>query len=125
MSIFNMITAGGGGGGGSAKNVQINQTTSRTSSTSPYSVNYFTCSTTGTYDVYWTCTRSSTSGTWSSQLYIANNTYGTEQTTWSNHVQTVHLTGVTISANQTVAVAMKTRGGNYYGYCPQITIVQS
>ena len=111
--------------GGSSKNVQTKQTTSRVSSSSLTSVNSLTCSTAGTYDVYWTCSRSSTSGTWSSQLYLGGTAYGSEQTTWSNHVQTVKLTGVTISANQTVAVYVKTRGSNYYGYCPQLTIVQT
>ena len=111
--------------GGSSKNVQTNQTTRRTSSTSLTSVNSLTCSTAGTYDVYWTCDRSSTSGTWSSQLYLGGTAYGSEQTTWSNHVQTVHLSNVSISANQTVAVYVKARGTNYYGYAPQLTIVQS
>lgn len=111
--------------GGSSKNVQTNQTTSRTSSTSLTSVNSLTCSTAGTYDVYWTCDRSSTNGTWSSQLYLGGTAYGSEQTAWSNHVQTVHLSNVTISANQTVAVYVKARGTNYYGYAPQLTIVQS
>ena len=111
--------------GGSSKNVQTNQSTSRTSSTSLTSVNSLTCSAAGTYDVYWTCDRSSTNGTWSSQLYLGGTAYGSEQTTWSNHVQTVHLSNVSISANQTVAVYVKARGTNYYGYAPQLTIVQS
>lgn len=118
-------SGGGGGGGGSSMNVQTNQSTSRTSSTSLTSVNSLTCSTAGTYDVYWTCDRSSTSGSWSSQLYLGGTAYGSEQTTWSNHVQTVHLSNVSISANQTVAVYVKARGTNYYGYAPQLTIVQS
>ena len=113
------------GGGGSSKNVQTNQSTSRTTSTSLTSVNSLTCSTAGTYDVYWTCTRSSTSGTWSSRLYIGGTASGSEQTTWSNHVQTVKLTGVSINANQTVAVYAKSRGSNYYAYAPQLTIVQT
>ena len=114
-----------GGGGGGSMNVQTNQSTSRTTSTSLTSVNSLTCSTSGTYDVYWTCTRSSTSGTWSSRLYIAGTASGSEQTTWSNHVQTVKLTGVTINADQTVAVYAKSRGSNYYAYAPQLTIVQT
>ena len=113
------------GGGGSSMNVQTVQSTSRTSATSLTSVTSLTCSTSGTYDVYWTCTRSSTSGTWSSRLYVGDTASGSEQTTWSNHVQTVKLTDVTINANQTVAVYVKTRGSNYYGYAPQLTIVQT
>ena len=113
------------GGGGSSMNVQTNQSTSRTTSTTLASVNSLTCTTAGTYDVYWTCTRSSTSGTWSSQLYVGGSASGSEQTTWSNHVQNVKLTNVTIAANQTVAVYAKSRGSNYYAYAPQLTIVQT
>lgn len=113
------------GGGGGSMNVQTSQSTSRTTSTSLASVNSLTCSTTGTYDVYWTCTRSSTSGTWSSRLYIGGTASGSEQTTWSNHIQNVKLTNVSISANQTVAVYAKSRGNNYYAYAPQLTIVQT
>ena len=113
------------GGGGGSMNVQTSQSTSRTTSTTLASVNSLTCSTSGTYDVYWTCTRSSTSGTWSSRLYVGGTASGSEQTTWSNHVQTVKLTGVTINANQTVAVYAKSRGSNYYAYAPQLTIVQT
>ena len=113
-------------GGGSSKNAQSNQTTTRSTSTAATSLNSLTCSTAGTYDVYWTCTRSSTSGTWSSQLYLGGTAYGTAQTSgWSNHVQTVKLTGVSISASQTVAVYGISRGSNYYIYCPQLTIIQT
>ena len=110
---------------GSSKNVQCNQSTSRTTSTSLTSLNSFTCSTAGKYDVYWSCMRSSTSGTWSSQLYIGGTATGDEQATWSNHVQNVHLTNITIAKNQTVAVYARSRGSNYYAYVPQVTIVQT
>ena len=111
--------------GGSSKNVQCNQSTSRTTSTSLTSLNSFTCSTAGTYDVYWSCVRSSTNGTWSSQLYIGGTATGDAQATWSNHVQNVHLTNITIAKNQTVAVYARSRGSNYYAYVPQVTIVQT
>ena len=114
-----------GGGGGSSKNVQTAQSTSRVTSTSLTKCISLTCSTAGTYDVYWSCARSSTSGTWSSRLYLGGTASGSEQTTWSNHVQNVHLTNISISANQEVAVYVKSRGSNYYGYAPQLTIVQS
>lgn len=122
MAIFNMI-----GGGGGTKNTQTVQSTNRADSTSPTSVNSMTCSTDGTYDVYWTCSRTSTTSTSSyySQLYINGTAYGSAQTTWYDHVQIVQLTGVPIEANDVVAVYVKTRGTNYYGYCPQLTIVQT
>ena len=108
---------------GSSKNVQTAQTTDRRNSTSLGSIISLTCSTTGTYDVYWTCARSNTSQTWGSQLYIGGSSYGTENTTWSNNVQNNHLENVSISANQTVAVYGRSRSG-YYIHAPQLTIVQ-
>ena len=111
-------------GGGSSKNVQTAQTTDRRNNTALGSIISLTCSTAGTYDVYWTCARSNTSQTWGSQLYINGTAYGTENTTWSNNVQNNHLTGVVLSANDTVAVYGRSRSG-YYIYAPQLTIVQT
>lgn len=110
--------------GGSAMNVQTAQSTTRRNNTALGSVTSLTCSTAGTYDVYWTCARSSTSGTWGSQLYINGTAYGTENTTFSNNVQTNKLTGVTIPANATVAIYGRSRSG-YYIYVPQLTIQQT
>ena len=109
--------------GGTSKNTQTVQSTSRRNNTSLGSITSLTCSTTGSYDVYWTCARSNTSQTWGSQLYIGGSSYGTENTTWSNNVQNNHLENVSISANQTVAVYGRSRSG-YYIYAPQLTIVQ-
>lgn len=107
-----------------AMNVQTEQSTSWRNNTALGSVTSLTCSTAGTYDVYWTCARSSTSGTWGSQLYINGTAYGTENTTFSNNVQNNRLTGVTIPANATVAVYGRSRSG-YYIYVPQLTIQQT
>ena len=109
--------------GGSSKNVQTVQSTSRRNNTALGSIISLTCSTTGTYDVYWTCARSNTSQTWGSQLYLGGSAYDEENTTWSNNVQNNHLENVSISANQTVAVYGRSRSG-YYIYAPQLTIVQ-
>lgn len=106
------------------KNVQTTQSTSRRNNTALGSVVSLTCSKAGTYDVYWTCARSSTSGTWGSQLYINGTAYGTENATFSNHVQNNHLTDVTIPANATVAIYGRSRSG-YYIYVPQLTIEQT
>lgn len=121
---YDSITVNVSGGGGSSMNVQTEQFTSRRNNTALGSVVSLTCSTAGTYDVYWTCTRSSTSGTWGSQLYINGTAYGTENTTFSNNVQNNHLTGVTIPANATVAIYGRSRSG-YYIYVPQLTIQQT
>ena len=117
------VTGTYSGGGGSSKNVQTVQSTSRRNNTALGSITSLTCSTAGTYDVYWTCARSNTSQTWGSQLYIGGSAYDSENTTWSNNVQNNHLENVSISANQTVAVYGRSRSG-YYIYAPQLTIVQ-
>ena len=110
--------------GGSSKNVQTAQSTTRRNNTALGSIISLTCQTAGTYDVYWTCARSNTSQTWGSQLYINGTAYGTENTTWSNNVQNNYLTGVVLSANDTVAVYGRSRSG-YYIHAPQLTIVQT
>ena len=111
--------------GGSSKNVQVAQSTSRATSSTYTSVVSLTCSTAGTYDVYWDCFRSSTGGTHGSQLYLGGSAYGTANTSFTNHAQTNHLTGVSISKNQTVAVYARSRGSNYYAYVGTLTIVQT
>lgn len=113
------------GGGGSSMNVQVAQSTSRATSSTYTSVISLTCSVAGTYDVYWDCFRSSTSGTSGSQLYVGDNAYGTANTTFTNHIQNNHLTGVTLSKNQTVAVYARSRGSNYYAYVGTLTIKQT
>ena len=114
------------GGGGSSKNMQVAQSTTRATSSSYTELITLTCSVAGTYDIYWSTFRSSTSGTWGSQLYINDTAYGTAQTgSWSNHIQNIHLTGVELDANDEVAVRVRSRGSNYYGYVGTLTIKQT
>lgn len=110
---------------GSSKNAQAHESTSRATSSTYTSVNSLTCSKAGTYTVYYSCMRSSTGGTNGSQLYINGTAYGTADTAnWSNHVQNKTVTGVSIGANQTVAVYARSRGSNYYAYVPLLTIIE-
>lgn len=112
--------------GGSSKNAQSAQSTTRVNSTSYTEVISLTCAVSGTYDVYWSTHRSSTSGTWGSQLYINNSAYGSASTSgWSNHIQNRHLTGVSLSAGDDVAVRVRSRGSSYYGYVGTLTIIQT
>lgn len=113
------------GGGGSSMNVQVAQSTSRATTSTYTSLVSLTCSVAGTYDVYWSCFRSTTGGTTGSQLYVGGNAYGTANTTFTNHVQNNHLTGVTLSKNQTVAVYARSRGSNYYAYVGTLIIKQT
>lgn len=112
--------------GGTSKNAQTAQSTSRSTSSTYTEVITLTCSKAGTYHVYWSTFRSSTSGTWGSQLYLNDTAYGTAQTgSWSNHIQNIHLSNVTIAANAEVAVRVRTRGNNYYGYVGTLTIIEA
>lgn len=111
---------------GSSMNVQTAQSTTRSTSTSGTSVISLTCSKAGTYTVRWSTFRSSTSGTWGSRLYIGGTAYETMDTSgWSNHIQNREVTGVSISANQAVAVYVQSRGSSYYGYVGTLTIIQT
>ena len=114
------------GGGGTSKNAQAVQSTTRTTSTAYTKLcGDITVAKTGTYDVYWAGFRSSTSGTWGTQLYIDGTAYGTTQATFSNHCQNVHLSNVSLTANQKVSVYGRSRGSNYYAYVGQLTIIEA
>lgn len=126
VSQYATVSVNVSGGGGNSKNAQTSQSTSRSTSTTYTDIISLTCEKAGTYDVYWTTFRSSTSGTWGSQLYLNNSAYGSAQTgSWSNHIQNIHLTNVQISANADVAVRVRSRGNNYYGYVGTLTIIEA
>lgn len=115
--------------GGSSKNTQVVQGTTRTTSSTLTAIGAeMTVSKTGTYDVYWSAFRSSTSAsyTYGTRLYVDGTAYGTENTTWSNHVQNNHLTSVSLTANQKIRVyGRESRGSSYYIYAPTLVIVEA
>lgn len=114
---------------GSSKNTQVVQGTTRTTSSALTAIGEeMTVTKTGTYDVYWSAFRSSTSSsyTYGTQLYVGGTAYGTQNTTWSNHVQNNHLTGVSLTANEKIRVyGRNSRGSSYYIYAPTLVIVES
>lgn len=122
-------TQGTASGGGSSKNVQVVQGTTRTTSSTLTAIGAeMTVSKTGTYDVYWSGVRTTTSGsyTYGTQLYVGGVAYGTQNTTWSNHVQNNHLTGVSLTANEKIRVyGRNSRGSSYYIYAPTLVIVEA
>lgn len=115
--------------GGTSKNAQVVQGTTRTTSSTATAIGAeMTVAKTGTYDVYWSAFRSSTSSsyTYGSQLYIDGTAYGSENTTWSNHVQNNHLSNVSLTANQKIRVrGRNSRGSSYYIYAPTLVIIES
>lgn len=121
------VTGTYSGGGGTSKNSQVvQQNNTRIASTSYIKAcGDITVSKAGTYDVYWSAYRTSTSGTWGTQLYIGNTAYGSAQATFSSYFQTVHLSNVSLTANQTISVYGRSRGSNYYLYVGQLTIIEA
>ena len=116
------------GGGGGDKNVQVLQSTSRTSSSSLTKVlGDLTVSKTGTYDIYWSGgrTNTSTSYTWGTRLYVDGTGYGTENTTWTNNCQSNHLSNVSLTANQKLSVYARGRTGSYYTFAPMLVIIEA
>ena len=116
------------GGGGTSKNVQVLQSTSRTSSSSLTKVlGDLTVSKTGTYDIYWSGgrTNTSTSYTWGTRLYVDGTGYDTENTTWSNNCQSNHLSNVSLTANQKLSVYARGRTGSYYTFAPMLVIIEA
>ena len=115
--------------GGTSKNTQIVQSTTRTNSSSMTALSAeLTVAKTGTYDIYYSATRTNTSSsyTWATQLYKDGTAQGTENTTWSNNVQNVHLTNQSLTANQKLRVyGRHTRGSSYYVCAPMLAIVES
>ena len=121
------ITGTNPGGGGNSKNAQtVQQGSTRINSTS-YSkaCGAITVSKTGTYDIYWTCYRTSTSGSWGTRLYKNGSAIESEQTSFSSYYQTVHLSNVSLAQNDVVSVYAKSRGNSYYAYVGQLTIIEA
>ena len=114
---------------GTSKNTQVVQSTTRTNSSTMTALSAeLTVSKTGTYDIYYSATRTNTSSsyTWATQLYKDGTAQGTENTTWSNNVQNVHLTNQSLTANQKLRVyGRQTRGSSYYVCAPLLAIVES
>ena len=114
--------------GGSSKNVQVLQSTTRTSNSSLTKVlGDLTVSKSGTYDIYWSGGRSntSTSYTWGTRLYVDGTGYGTENTTWTNNCQSNHLSNVSLTANQKLSVYARGRTGSYYTFVPMLVIIEA
>lgn len=129
LAYVNGSLVTGTASGGSSKNTQVVQGTTRTTSSTLTAIGAaLTVSKAGTYDVYWSAFRSSTSSsyTYGTQLYVGGSAYGSENTSWSNHVQNNHLSNVSLTANQTVRVyGRNSRGSSYYIYAPTLVIVEA
>ena len=116
------------GGGGTSKNTQVVQGTTRTASSTLTAIGAeLTVSKTGKYDIYWSAFRSNTSSTYTyaTQLFIDGVAHGSENATWTNHVQNNHLQNVNLTVDQKLRVrGRNSRGSSYYIYAPTLVIVE-
>lgn len=116
------------GGGGTSKNTQVVQGTTRTTSSTLTAIGAeLTVSKTGKYDIYWSAFRSNTSSTYTyaTQLFIDGVAHGSENATWTNHVQNNHLQNVNLTVDQKLRVrGRNSRGSSYYIYAPTLVIVE-
>lgn len=123
------ITTGtNSGGGGSSMNVQIDNTNHRISGTTYVDTGaYLKVSVAGTYDIYWSAFRSSTSsGTNGTQLYKNGSTQGSAQTSWQNsYAQTPKLSGVTLAKNDELQIYARASSNSRYVCVGNLTIVQT
>ena len=115
---------------GTSKNTQVVQGTTKANSSTMTAIGAeLTVSTTGTYDIYYSCFRTnvSSSYTWATRLYINGTAYGTaENATWTSHQQNNHLSNISLTAGDKLRVyGRETRGTSYYVGAPMLVIIES
>lgn len=112
---------------GTSKNFQCSNSQARVSTTAYSDTGVtLTVAVAGTYDIYWSMFRSSTSsGTQGTQLYKGTSTQGSAFTSWSNHAQVCKLTGVTLAKNDVLHVYGRSRSTSTYVYAANLTIIQT
>ena len=109
----------------SGKAVQIDNTNHRIASTSYVDTGAkITVAKAGTYTVYYSAFRSSTSGTSGTQIYKNGVAQGSVNTTWENsYCQTPHVT-MTLAVDDVITVYARSRNTSYYTCVSNLTIVE-
>lgn len=115
------------GGGGTVMNVQGYHGLAEVASSSLKASGVrLTVEKTGTYKVSWMGARNNTSNTWQTQLYIDGSAYGSAKTSFTrSYAQSVVLTGVQLTAGQTVEVYARSRSTSYYMMVGNLIIEQT
>ena len=110
--------------GGSSKNIQYAigryETNSNTYVATSLSLKV---SKAGTYKVYWSMDRNTTSGTNGSQLYKGNTAQGSAHTTWTHNGAVCEET-LTLAANDVITVWARARNTSYYVGVSDLLIVE-
>ena len=113
---------------GSSMNIQVDNTNHRISGTTYTDTGAeLTVAAAGTYDIYWSAFRSSTSsGTNGTQWYKNDIAQGSAYTSWENsYCQTIKVTGVTFAKNDVVKVYARASSNSRYVCVSDLTIVQT
>lgn len=113
---------------GSSKNVQVDNTNHRISGTTYTDTGAsITVSTAGTYDIYWSAFRSSTSsGTNGTQWYKNDVAQGNAYTSWQNsYCQTIKVSGVVLAKNDVIKIYARASSNSRYVCVGNLTIVQT
>ena len=107
------------------KAVQIDNTNHRIASTSYAATGAeITVEKAGTYKVYYSAFRSSTSGTSGTQLYKNGVAQGSVNTSWQNSYCQTPQTTMTLAAGDVITVYARSRGTSYYTCVSNLTIVE-
>lgn len=112
----------------SSKNVQVDNTNHRIASTSYTDTEAtLTVSTAGTYDIYWSAFRSSTSsGTNGTQWYKNDVAQGSAYTSWSNsYCQSIKVSNVSLAKNDIIKIYARSSSNSRYVCVSNLTIIQT
>ena len=113
---------------GSSKNIQVDNTNHRIATTTYTDTGAeITVAVAGTYDIYWSAFRSSTSsGTNGTQWYKNDVAQGSAYTSWSNsYCQTIKVSGVVLAKNDVIKIYARASSNSRYVCVGNLTIVQT
>lgn len=114
--------------GGSSMNVQVDNTNHRIGNTAYTNTGAtLTVSTAGTYDIYWSSFRSSTSsGTNGTQWYKNDVAQGSAYTSWENsYCQSIKVSGVSLAKNDIIKIYARSSSNSRYVCVSNLTIIQT
>ena len=113
---------------GSSKNIQVDNTNHRIATTTYTDTGAeITVAVAGTYDIYWSAFRSSTSsGTNGTQWYKNDVAQGSAYTSWENsYCQNPHITNVTLAKDDVITIYARSSSNSRYVCVSDLTIVQT
>ena len=109
---------------GSSKNIQTNMNRYETNQTAYTATSLsVTVSKAGTYDIYWSMDRNTTSGTNGSQVYVNNTAKGTAHTTFTHNGAACH-ESLTLAKNDVVVIRARARNTSYYCGVSNLVIIE-